>query len=165
MYGQVRQSLGFTDIKLQLSSGCWVVAACPDGSPLQGQTPWWHVSHRPQASTGNPSPYQSSPGEWRKVVLLPGDLAVVYASPPALCHAALRGHEMEPRRSEGPEPGSHSSARCHSAERISVMPFERFSLLKLLIRMWYLQGPQRDIHVSINAICTEHGLLRTSGEG
>lgn len=29
----------------------------------------------------------------------------------------------------------------------------------------YLQWPQCDIHVSINAICTEHGLLRPSGEG
>ena len=31
--------------------------------------------------------------------------------------------------------------------------------------MWYLQGPECDIHVAINAIGTEHGLLRTSGEG
>lgn len=29
----------------------------------------------------------------------------------------------------------------------------------------YLQRPQCDIHVSINAICTEHGLVRPSGEG
>lgn len=60
---------------------------------------------------------------------LPGDLAVVYASPPAWCCATLRAHETEPRRSEGPEPGSHSSAGCHSAERNSVdKSFDRFSL-------------------------------------
>lgn len=29
----------------------------------------------------------------------------------------------------------------------------------------YLQWPQGDIYVSVDAICTEHGLMRSSGEG
>lgn len=100
--------------RLQLSSGCLVAMACPDGSPLSAQTPWRHVSHRPQASAENPSPYQNNPKEWKRVAPLPGGLASVYASPPAWCSATLLEHELEPKRSEGPEPWSRSSERFHS---------------------------------------------------
>lgn len=156
-----------TLFRLQPSSGCWVVVVCPDESPLQGQTPWRHVSQRPQASAGNPSPYQSSLEAWRRGVLHPRDLAVVYAIPPAWCCATQRKHEMEPRIFEGPEPGSHSSAGCHSAETVAIMvslnsqlPFNAW--LSFILK--YLQWPECDIHVSINAIWTEHGLMRPSGE-
>lgn len=157
--------------RLQLSSGCWVVVACPGGSPQSVQTPQWHVSHRRPASAGSPSPCRSSPKEWRKVVFPPGGLAVFYASPPAWCLAPQRERETEPRRSEGPELGSHSSAGCHSGKQwwygqmFTTVDNPLNALLSQFMLGQYLQRPQCDIHVSINAICTEHGLVRPSGEG
>lgn len=121
--------------RLQLSSGCLVAMACPDGSPLSAQTPWRHVSHRPQASAENPS-YQNNPKEWRRVAPLPGGLASVYASPPAWCCATLLEHELEPRRSEGPEPWSHSSERCHSTAGKKKLSFE--DVLFTWTISWYI---------------------------
>lgn len=115
----------------QLLSGL-KASACPGGSPHWAQILWQHFSQRPQASAQSPSPYQSNQGEQTTGALLPGGLAAACASFPAWWFAVLLKHNMDPRRSEGPEPGSRSNVGCHSGGEKS----QTSELLCLVVALW-----------------------------